>query len=677
MSTSAEDWLERIAAALAAEGGAAAASVAAAAVAEHPGSPRLHHARGNVLLALGDRDAAEGAFERALSLDPASQKTLNNLANLRLEAGQPAEALAIYERALGLRPSARLHGNAARCLLGLGRGDAAHDHAAAACRLDPASEAAALTLARALSSTGDEVAALAELERARLRFPASAAVANDLGACLTRLGRQEDALAALRSAAASSPGDPVVLTNLGDALRRAGALDEAWEALEHGAALRPDRPELALARGALLLEIGDATAAAAAFQAAAAAATGVERFERSSMRLFAMSHGDAFDGRRLLEEARLAAQLLAPDEPAIPRPRRAPRPPRVVYVSPDLRAHVVSVFLEPVLAAHDPGRIELVLVSTTTARDAVTERIAGRFGLVDVGGADPRSARERVAALEADVLVDLAGHSGSPSLSWLTPRLAPVQASFLGYPGTTGLGAIDWKITDARADPAGVDDEYTERLARLPRSAWAYVPDPVSLPRPRRPGPPTFGSFHRAQKLSGTTLSLWGRLLERVPGARLLLRARALESAVARARALAPFERLGVADRVELRGHAARASDALAAYGEVDVALDPFPYHGTTTTCDALAMGVPVVSLAGPAPAARVARSLLSSVGLDDLVFDDPDAFLEGAAALALDGDRLARLRATLRGTLTASELGDPAGLARALEALYARWTGA
>ncbi|MFI4976963.1 MAG: glycosyltransferase, partial [Caulobacterales bacterium] len=267
-------------------------------------------------------------------------------------------------------------------------------------------------------------------------------------------------------------------------------------------------------------------------------------------------------------------------------------------------------------------------------------------------------------------------------LTMFALKPAPVQATWLGYPNTTGLAAMDYRLVDAVTDPPGEADAFaTETLVRLEDGFLCYGPPP-DAPEPAPPpsrasGVVTFGSFNNPSKLGDATLDAWAKLLERLPAARLLLKGGAFSDEGARQWFHARFEQRGVApERVQLKGYAAHTADHLALYADIDIGLDPFPYNGTTTTCEALWMGVPVVALLGDRHAARVSASLLTRVGLEELIATDAPAYVDIAARLAGDPARLAEIRRTLRPRMAASPLTDAPAFARKLERAYRQmWT--
>jgi protein O-GlcNAc transferase len=313
--------------------------------------------------------------------------------------------------------------------------------------------------------------------------------------------------------------------------------------------------------------------------------------------------------------------------------------------------------------------------------DAVTERFKGHADrwFTTVGMSNETLA-QGIVQHGIDILVDLAGHTAKNRLPMFARKPAPVQVTWLGYPNTTGLEAMDYRLVDAVTDPEGEADAFaSERLVRLPGGFLCYgaredAPAPVQ-PACLTTGVFTFGSFNNPAKLSGATLDVWARLLARLPTARLLLKGKPFAEAATRAIYLERLAERGVAaDRIELVGWLPER-EHLALYDRVDVALDPFPYNGTTTTCEALWMGVPVVTLRGDRHAARVGASLLTQVGLSDLIADSMEAYTEIAVASAGDVARLVDLRQSLRPRMAASPLCDAPAFARRVEAAYrAMW---
>lgn len=351
------------------------------------------------------------------------------------------------------------------------------------------------------------------------------------------------------------------------------------------------------------------------------------------------------------------------------------RPLRVGYVSADFREHALNSFFEPILARHDGGNFEIYCYSSTENIDAITRRLQSRARCWrDVRWKDDAAVAAQVHSDAIDILVDLSGHTTGNRLGVFARKPAPVQIAYVGYPATTGMSAIDYRVTDALVDPPGTADAYyTERLLRLPHSLWCFEPA-ANMPEPAPPpsarlGRVSFGSLNSMSKLTPEMIALWSRLLLCVPGSRLLLAA--IPEGEARERIAAEFARHGVpADALSF--HAPMAIGKFwDLHAEIDIALDAFPYNGGATTCVALWLGLPVVSLAGDLIWSRCGLSLLSAVGLPDLVADSEGAYLQIACALANDHERLAQLRRGMRERMRASALMDAETFTRDLECIY------
>ena len=297
-------------------------------------------------------------------------------------------------------------------------------------------------------------------------------------------------------------------------------------------------------------------------------------------------------------------------------------------------------------------------------------------GKISVGWTDERVA-DKVWENKIDILVDLAGHTAGNRLRVFARKPAPVQVSYLGYPGSTGLSEMDYRLTDSLADPPGKTELlHSEKLLRLPVCNWCFnEPDdaPMVGPLPAyAAGSICFGTFNNFTKASPAIMDMWAAILNAVPSSRLIMKFRGLGEKSVRQQIHQCFASRGVrAERLEIRGHEPNPVSHLKAYNEVDIALDTFPYHGTTTTCEAMWMGVPVVTLAGSSHVSRVGVSLLSSVGLPEMIAQTPQQYVEIAVGLARDLPRLADLRLTLRPRMRASPLMDAPRFARDIEAAY------
>jgi predicted O-linked N-acetylglucosamine transferase (SPINDLY family) len=498
----------------------------------------------------------------------------------------------------------------------------------------------------------------------------------ELGAALLDARRFQEAVAVFERCVAQQPECARLRNNYAVALIELNRRDEALPELERLQALLPSVPEVHFNLAGIYREFGRADDAIAAYRRALVLTP--DHAATWSNLLLELNYSSSLDASAIFaEHQRFGARLARRTEAPAPDPAW-PRRLRVGYLSPDFRNHVVMRFMEPILEHHDRRRFEVTCYSTSPQKDEFTARLralAERW--VDAEGLADADLADRIRADRIDLLVDLAGHTAGNSATMLAMKPAPLQGTYLGYPNTLGLGAVDFRITDAFADPPGDADRFsTERLVRLPRSYFCYRPEAASpeiAPLPALAnGAVTFGCFNNFAKLSALFLDTAARVLAGLPGTRLVLKARPLSIAGVAQGVRERFTRTGIDPaRVELRGWEQGTRNHLSIYNSVDVALDSFPYGGATTTCESLWMGVPVVSLTGDRHAARAGASLLHAVGLGDLVAHDVEQYVAICRRIAGDVPRLAELRAGMRERMRRSELMDEAGFTRALEASY------
>jgi protein O-GlcNAc transferase len=615
-----------------------------------PDAPAALGLLGAVQARRGDLGAAARCLERAAVLDPEEAAHHLNLGNVYLASGRPGKAAASFQAAVARAPdSPEAHGGLATALKAAGR------------------------LGEAIEAYGRAIA---------LR-PAFADAHNNLGTALKEAGRIEDAEASYRRAVEHAPRHPVAWSNLANALTVQGRYDEAIAAYRHALELAPDNPDVRYNLANTLVEHGAFDEAEAHFRAVVAARPDHVPAWRNLLYVVCLNPErtpqQVLEAHRLWGD-RLAAAVGTRARAAHPNPRDPERVLHVGYLSPDFRAHAVAAFLEPVLRHHDPAAVAVTCYASVPRPDAVTERLKGLgHRWRDVHALPDAAVAEQVSADGIDLLVDLAGHTHGSRLSVLALKPAPVQATYLGYPTTTGLEAVDYRLTDRWADPEGAETPAVERTERIEGGFCCFQPadaaPPVGPLPARKNGHVTFGSLANTVKIHPGVVALWARVLDAVPGARLRLCRSTFDSPHMAARFRDAFGDHGIApERVECVGR--RGMDKagfLGHYGDLDIALDTFPYAGHTTTCEALWMGVPLVTLAGDAFISRVGASILNMAGLEHLVAGDPDAFVAAARALADDLDGLEALRASLRERLAASPLLDAPGFARRLEAAYRR----
>lgn len=531
---------------------------------------------------------------------------------------------------------------------------------------------AAFAAANAIAMTGDWHAA-AERYRALIAAAPDFPPAYVNLASVLLAGRDaEGAMLTAANAATRFPGFLLIYAVAGEAALQLGqpfAASNGFAAALSGGEDANLRAKLALA----LQAQGRATEAAANFALARRAAP--DDAAIASAALFS-GHYDpqASPAQALAEAANWPRPAARAPRPA-PRDRDADRRLRVGYVSPDFANHSCAYFLAPLLAAHDRHAVEIFAYSDVGAPDGVTAAFkALDLRWRDMAGKSDDAFIAQVRDDGIDVLVDCAGHTTGNRLTAFARRPAPVQVTWLGYPASTGLDCFDARFVDEVTDPA--DALASENLVRIAGGFLAYLPPPFAPD----PGPPpfeatgriTFGSFNNLPKITPRVVAMWAQTLRAVPDSRLIVKAKGLDENATRERYAAMFGAHGLdGSRVEFVGFVGDIAAHIARYRSIDIALDTFPYNGTTTTCEALWMGVPVVTLAGDRHAARVGASLLARVGLDRLIAADPSDFARICAALAADRKALAALRGTLRAHMAASPLCDGRRLAREFEAAY------
>jgi protein O-GlcNAc transferase len=633
----------------------------------------------------GQLTAAAALYGEVLEVDPRNANALHLLGILSREGGDHTRAAELYSEAIASDPNvAQFRLNRGVSLRALGRLNEALEDFRRAGQLDP-------KLAEAYHQEGNT---------------------------LKQLGRFPEAISALRTAVQLAPALAPAWLNLGVASLEAHDNLEAIRAFREAITLEPTRPEAHNILGVALLAAGQTSSARLSFAEAlrlnpnyAAAHDNLGRLGKSegllddailhfraalairpearshSNLLLALNYTANFTPAEVLLEHRhwnqLYAAMLAPTGRATSQSPPSGRRLRIGYVSPDFTHHAVSYFFAPVLANHDRSKMEVFCYASVVTPDRITEHLQSLAEhWRDIARLDDETAAALICADEIDLLIDLAGHTAGNRLLLFARRPAPFQATWLGYPNTTGLDTIDYRLTDAVSDPQNeTDAHYSEELVRLPATFSCYEPDlsaPLVNPLPAMAvGAVTFGSFNNFSKVSSEVIALWARLLRELPEARLLLKSRGLGDASVAERIRSAFASHGVApERMILNGEELSVAEHLRLYHSVDIALDPFPYNGTTTTCEALWMGVPVVTLAGHTHAARVGTSLLTHLGLSEWIATSQENYVAVATAAASDPSRLANLRGTLRDRMRRSPLCDAVQFTRQLEDAFARMVG-
>jgi predicted O-linked N-acetylglucosamine transferase (SPINDLY family) len=683
----------------------------------------------------GDLPRAAELYRQFLAQRPGHPDALNNLGNALLQLGRSEEAIDACRQALAARPAyAEAHLNIGMALQKLGRLPEAIEAYRQALAVRPDFAPALNSLGTALQQNGQLAEAVATYRRAIAVIPGYRDALNNLGNTLRESGQLEGSIEVFRQALSHHPADAEVLNNLGIALDTAGQLEEAEKTYRQALAIRPDFSQAFYNLGNALQKLDKLDDAIAAFETALRiepelaeawinlgnALCGSGRAQEAfphyrrgialkpdsrmaGSLLYALHLDPAMSPRQLYEEhARWNRQYAQPLRRLIKahhNDRSPDRRLRIGYVSPDLGNHPVGRFMAPLLSHHDYAGFEVFCYTGAVRSDPIS---ASNRSSADVWRSTAGLADEQIAQQirqdGIDILIDLTMHASDNRLLVFARKPAPVQVTYLAYPGSTGLETIDYRLTDPYIDPPstrsgqapstgsgqaastrsgqdpGDDRErnYSEKSFRLPHTFWCYAAPPEACEVGPLPaianGHVTFGCLNSFSKVSGMILEAWIQLLRQTPGSRLLLHSR---QGSHRQRMQDRFRAAGVdPQRLEFVGFLP-TPDYFRQYQRIDIALDTFPYAGGTTTCDALWMGVPVVTLAGQTAISRGGTSILSNLGLQGLVATSVDQYISLAGQLAADLPALAALRSGMRARMLGSPLMDAATFARDVEAAY------
>jgi protein O-GlcNAc transferase len=678
-----------------------------------PTFPPVHYSLGNVLRDNGRLDEAIASYQQAIKLDPNFVDAHNNLGNALRDKNRLDDAILCYRKAVALAPgyaAAQMNlGDTLRLISHLPESIAVLQRAvtqspnnpAAYCLLGTALQAAekidesiplyrkALSLspnyldalnnlASALRKNKQLDEAVSLYRRALVINPKFAVAHNNLGGALQDANLLNEAIECFNRAIELNPSYAEAYSNLGAALQKKGRFEDAIAVCEKAVEINPILAEAQFNLGKAISDTGRIEDAISHFRKAVVGNPKLVDAHTClifSLNFLANLSDDAiFQEHRRWDEhhTRFLREKIQPY-----RNDRSPdRRLKIGYVSADFKAHSVAYFLEGLLSHHDPAAVEVFCYANVKEPDAVTahlRRLAHQWRDTDSDEQTVAKVRED----QIDILIDLAGHSAGNRLLAFAEKPTPVQVTYLGYPNTTGLSAIDYRLTDAYADPPGMTEQFhSEKLLRLPQTFLCFRPSEKSPPVSPLPaeaaGQITFGCFNGLPKFTAMIVGVWSEILHRLPQSRLMVKNYSLADAAGRRRLLELFENAGIpADRLDVRGWIAASDDHLSLYNKVDIALDTYPYHGTTTTCEALWMGVPVITLAGNPHRSRVGISILSNVGLPELIAQTPDQFVQLALDLAGDLPRLAEMRSGLREKMRQSPLMDAPRFARNVEAAY------
>lgn len=662
---------------------AKAALVAAGqAVREAPSDARCWEALAIACHQAGELNGAIDAGRRAVALNPKASAAWANLGVALREAERPAEAEAAYRRAIEIDPHfANAYNNLGNLLRDLGRGEEAEACFRRAVQEKPDYPDAWRSLGTLLQSAGRLSEAVDVLTEACAARPDAPDLLSDRGALLTGVDRLDEARDCLARAVELAPGSATAHGNLGAVYLRAGRLLEAERVTRRAHELAPEEHRWICNLAVIDKDLGRFDQAEAYYRQALAMKP--DYAVGHGNLLFCLNYhpdkaaADIFDEYRRYDAAH--ARSLAPADPRFENDPTPDRRLRVGYVSPDFREHSARHYIAPLLAAHDRTEVEIFCYAELVAQDRSTARFRS---LADhwrqTAGLDDQALADQIRADRIDVLVDLGGHTASSRLLVFARRPAPVQLGhFLGHGYTSGLSAMDGFFGDRALTPEGCEPLFSEPVLRLDRLPLAYAPDP-DMPAPSplpalRNGHVVFGYFGRCERINSRVLAAWAEILRRTPGARLRLNSRPYADPAFCELMRARFAEHGIGpERLDLV-FTSPQPNTWAAYGDIDIALDPFPHNAGATTIEALWLGVPVVSLKDRPSVGRFGAAILGALGLDDWAAGDVDAYVAKAVAAAADLQGLGALRAGLRDRFLASPLSDADGWARAMEAAYRR----
>ncbi|MDP9175597.1 MAG: tetratricopeptide repeat protein [Planctomycetota bacterium] len=613
------------------------------AIALQPNSPEAHNNLGNVWKDQGNLNESIAAYRQAIALKPNYPEALNNLGNVFREKRQLDDAIDCYRAAIALMPNnPELHNNLAIALRGKGLLDEAIDAYLRAISIKPDYPEAYNNLGNARKDNGQTSHAIAVYRQAIFLNPNYPEAHSNLGAALIEIGDLDHAVAALQKAIALKPNYSDAYNNLAIALKDRGELDDALAAAHQAMALKPESPSA------------------------------------HSNLVYTLHFHPDYDARAIAEEHRRwnhqhAAPLTKEIQPHA-NDRNPARRLRIGYISPDFREHPVGRFILPLFANHDPTQFEVFAYSQVAAPDSLTQQIRSNtqtwrsiVGLSDAQCAD------LIRQDKIDILIDLTMHMARNRLLVFARKPAPVQLTYLAYCSTTGLQTIDYRLSDPHLDPPSTDlSVYSEQTIRLPETYWCYQPsialrEITPLPALKR-GHITFGCLNNFCKVSHPTLETWSKILRDVPTSHLLLHT---QEGVHRQRVRDHLEKEGI-DPTRIRFVPFQSAEKyFDLYHQIDITLDTTPYSGGTTTCDALWMGVPVITLSGKTAVGRGGQSILTNLGLPELITTTPETYAETATQLATNLPRLIEFRATLRPRMQKSSLMNAKRFAKNVESAY------
>ncbi len=634
---------------------------------------------GTILQAENNYSKAAACFKKALQIKPDYTEAYYYMGNMLSEQTKFTEAISWYKKTLQLKPDlAEAYYNMGNTHKYQGKPDKAIACYHTAIKINPDYAEAFNNMGNALKTLNEYDSAIRCYKLALQKKPDNAEAYFNLGNILHERGKIEQAVPCYQKAIEIRPDFAEAYNNIGNIFKNQGLLSEAILYFQKSVQLNPDFASAYNNMGNALSGQGKLDEAMLCYRNSLYIKP--DFAHAHSNLIYCMNFQEDIKPIQLFEEhknwARQHIYSLKLEKFYHRNSKSLEKKLRVGYVSSDFRMHSVSYFIEPLLESHDNKNFKIFCYSDVPYYDSVTNRLshlADKF--VKTAGLPDEDLAKLIKKDRIDILVDLSGHTAGNRLLVFAKKPAPIQVTYLGYPNTTGLEEIDYRITDAIADPLDLtEDLHTERLVRLTSGFLCFKPEAKSPPVSNQPseesGIITFGSFNHRAKISSKVIKLWSTILSLVPNSQIVLKSKGLSDTETRNKLIDSFAEYGLpAKKIKLYNYTTSTYEHLEFYNTVDIGLDTFPYNGTTTTCEAIWMGVPVIVLAGKAHISRVGVSLLSMVGLDELIAESYDEYIAKAVKLANDTGRLRKYRNNLRNMMLQSMLTDCKGFTRGFEA--------
>lgn len=601
----------------------------------NPDYAEAYYNMGNVLVARNEYEKAIHWYRNVLRILPNHLDAVYNMANCYKKLEQYHQAIDFYTKAIRINPDhSASHNNMGNAYMALNKKKKAAGCYKRALKIFPDFPEALYNLAQTYQRTGRVREALSLYQKALEHNPAYAAAYNNLGNIFQDLGMVNDAILCFQKALSAQPEFLEALNNMGNCFKDMGEIDKALRCYRTVLDINPD------------------------FIAA------------HSNLLYCMNFQEGQNAKQLFQQHQAwALQHTSTLKRIIPlkgTDQSSDKHLRIGYISPDFRQHPVTHFIEPLITGHDRSSFTIYCYSDVDNSDPATERIkSGADAWRDIAGESDQRVAEQIQKDSIDILIDLAGHTANNRLTLFARKPALIQISYLGYPNTTGISEMDYRITDSWADPPGKTDHlYSEKLLRLPSGFLCFTADeaiPVASETPScRSGRITYGSFNQPAKITHEVIRVWSEILSRVQHSQLVLKSKIYCDTMVQKWTRDQFVEYGIMpERIKLLEHHLSHAEHLNSYQHIDIGLDPFPYNGATTTCEALWMGVPVIVLAGESHVSRVGVSLLNSIGRPELIADSMDEYIQKSVSLGNDPTRIQEYRNRLRSAMRNSGLTD------------------